>query len=72
LPDNQNGFISFPQHAALCEPIKKQLSEGFAQFKEIKSQNDKISLEVKWLRALAVVQASPELIRQADEIIGHI
>jgi predicted oxidoreductase (fatty acid repression mutant protein) len=67
---NNRGTISFTEHTALCEPIKKQLSEAAHQFKMIRDQNDHISNEVRWLRALSVVQAPPEAIKKADEITG--
>lgn len=67
---NQDGHISFSEHSALCDPIKKQLTEGEHQFTMIRSQNDSISDEIRWLRALAVVQAPPDAIKKANEITG--
>lgn len=62
--------LSFSQHSILCDPIKTQLTEALKEFATIRQYNEKISLEIRWLRALAVVQAPADAIKKADEIIG--
>jgi hypothetical protein len=66
----QDGYISFSQHEILCKDIKTKLANGETLFKDIQKINISMAKELRWIRALAVVQAPDVAIKKADEITG--
>lgn len=61
--EKEEVMLSLEKHELLCKPIRERLDDGEIHFKEI-------SDEVRYIRALVVIQAPQEAIKKADEIVG--